>query len=494
MFYVKEIPINSVIIVDGTSPRAKIDCSRIAFFKEIYTNNEDPASEIPPVEVSLVQAGEPGKELFALEDGMHRLMAQREIKLRRIKARIRTHISISEAELSSYEVKKHLLMKASESNARHGMPLSDDERKDAVKKMSIYGCTNAEIIGTGIAGKATIYRWLQKDIQERKQKTMDERSNKKEQIRTLLMQGATVKKIVRETGMARTTVRRIMSEASKQSIISGKASGGKGLEEMANGITENDGRPFRWMVIDENQDKLDSMALNEEGKKESSDNRQTDKPTLISESAKEKINKIYEAIRLLEINDATDHEIKIIILPLLQQKFPGVAKIINDGGYAIEVEALQYELKAAKEELQLLRKELLRRNDLLHQKAEQLKRRTEICSYQCEFTTERLRLEFEKYISFMVSHINEHIREIPNVLQHDRDVLKQLTANSIFALLSVLEWGDDNGLTSPKIKEQFEDFKDSVTRLDINHNGITARILMLEKNYHKIPSVPQLAN
>ena len=65
---------------------------------------------------------------------MHRLLAQKEIRLKTIRARIRTGISISEAELSPYEVKRHLLMKACESNARHGMPLSTEERKKLYKK------------------------------------------------------------------------------------------------------------------------------------------------------------------------------------------------------------------------------------------------------------------------------------------------------------------------------------------------------------------------
>ena len=62
-----------------------------------------------------------------------------------------------------------------------------------------------------------------------------------------------------------------------------------------------------------------------------------------------------------------------------------MAKIIRDGGYAMEMEALYYELKAAKVELQLQRKELLRKNDLLQQRDEQLKKRTEVCNYHCEF-------------------------------------------------------------------------------------------------------------
>src|SRR5208283_4781452 len=126
--------------------------------------------------------------------------------------RIRTDMSIPETELSSHEVKKHLLMKACESNARHGMPLSSEERKDAVQKMAMYGCTNSEIVETGIAGKATVYRWLQSEVKDRKEKAIDERVAKKELVSTLLMQGASVKKITAATGVPRTTVRRMIRE------------------------------------------------------------------------------------------------------------------------------------------------------------------------------------------------------------------------------------------------------------------------------------------
>ena len=484
MFYVKEVSVDSVVIVDGTSPRTKIDDARIAFFRDIYSQKEeDIAFEIPPVDVSLVQTGEPGKEVFALEDGMHRLMAQKQIKLKKIKARIRADISISEAELTSYEVKKHLLMKACESNARHGMPLSNEERMDAVQKMTAYGCSRAEIIATGIASKATVYRWLQSEVKERKDKAMSEKVSKKEQVKALLIEGASVKKIISETGVPRTTVRRMIREIAKKGL---KVNENANLE-VAGSITENDGQPYLWMSIDEQAGSLPALgtATSIPGVLESSDR------LLNAELTKKSIENMYDSIRSLDVDAVAEHEIKITILPLLAQKFPGVAKIIKDGGYSMEMESLLFELKASKEELQIQRKELLRKNDLLYQKEEQLKKRTEICNYQCEFTKERLRKEFEKYVNFMVTHISEHIGEIPHVSPNDASVLRQLTANSIFALLSVLEWGDDNGLTSLQTKEKFEEFKDSMTGMDMNNKSINSRISMLEEIYHKIPSLPK---
>ncbi len=498
MFYTKEVSVGSVVIIDGTSPRTKIDNTRIAFFRDIYSQREeDLAFEIPPVDVSLVQTGEPGKEVFALEDGLHRLLAQKEIKMKKIKARIRADVSISEAELSSHEVKKHLLMKACESNARHGMPLSHEERKDAVQKMTIYGCTNSEIIATGIASKATVYRWLQSAIKERKENAMYERVDKKEQVKTLLMQGASIKKITGETGLPRTTVRRMIREVAKKELNSNEQAQGY----MAGSITENNGQPYKWMSIDEQAKSVPALntGLTEAGTCITDNGGQATAPdscklnehVLISESTKTRINEIYDAIRLTEVNYATDHEIKTTVLPLLAQKFPAVAKVIRDGGYAMELEALHYELRAAKDELQIQRKELLKKNDLLHQREEQLKKRTEVCNYQCEFTTERLRQEFQKYVNFMVTHINEHVQVIPHVSKNDGDIIRQLTANGIFALLSVLEWGDDNGLTSLHTKEAFEELKDNVTGMDMNNKNINSRMSVLEEIYHKIPGMQE---
>lgn len=480
MFYTKEVSVDSVVIIDGTSPRTKIDNTRIAFFRDIYSQKEeDLAFEIPPVDVSLVQTGEPGKEVFALEDGMHRLLAQKEIKLKKIKARIRTNVSISEAELSSYQVKKHLLMKACESNARHGMSLSNEERKDAVQKMTIYGCTSAEIVATGIASKATVYRWLQSEVRERKDTAMQERVNKKEQVKTLLMQGASIKKIVRETGVPRTTVRRLIHEVAKKNLKTHE----HGQTEVAGSLNENNGQSYKWMPTDERGKSLPAPGSVPPHIPQSSD------CLMMAESTKKKIDEIYDAIRKLDVNDATDHEIKTTVLPLLAQKFPGVAKIIKDGGYAIEMEALYDELRGAKNELQNTRNELIKKNDLFQQKEAQLKRRTEVCNYQCEFTTERLRQEFEKYVNFMVTHINEHIQAIPKVSENDGGILRQLAANSIFTLLSVLEWGDDNGLSSLRTKEKFEEFKDIITGMYMNNKSINSRITMLAEIYHKIPGM-----
>ena len=36
--------------------------------------------------------------------------------------------------------------------------------------MNSYGCTNVEIIATGIASKATVYRWLQSEVKEKKKR------------------------------------------------------------------------------------------------------------------------------------------------------------------------------------------------------------------------------------------------------------------------------------------------------------------------------------
>ena len=496
MFYTKEVSLDSVVIIEGTSSRTKIDNTRIAFFKDVYSQKEeDLAFEIPPVDVSLVQTGEPGKEVFALEDGLHRLLAQKEIKVKKIKARIRADVSISEAELSSYEVKKHLLMKACESNARHGMPLNHEERKDAVQRMTEYGCTNAEIIATGIASKATVYRWLQSAVKERKENAMFERVDKREQIKILLMQGASIKKITGETGVPRTTVRRLIREVAKKELKANE----QGRGYMAGSISENTGQPYKWMAIDEQVKQAPALnaSLTEAatlvtdhgGRAAAPDVPKPTEHVLISESTKKRINEIYDAIRMIEVNCATDHEIKTTVLPLLAQKFPAVAKVIRDGGYAMELEALHYELRAAKDELQIQRKELLKKNDLLYQREEQLKKRTEVCNYRCEFTTERLRQEFEKYVNFMVTHINEHVQVIPHFSENNGAIIRQLTANGIFTLLSVLEWGDDNGLTSLQTREAFDELKDSVTGMDMNNKNINSRISMLEEIYHKIPGM-----
>ena len=484
MFYTKEVSVDSVVIIDGTSPRTKIDNTRVAFFRDIYSQKEEElAFEIPPVDVSLVQTGESGKEIFALEDGMHRLLAQKEIKMKKIKARIRTDVSISEAELSSYEAKKHLIMKACESNARHGMSLSNEERKGAVQKMTIYGCTSAEIIATGIASKATVYRWLQSEVRERKDTSMHERANKKDQVKALLIQGASIKKITRETGVPRTTVRRLIHEVAKKSLNPHE----QGQAEVAGSINENNGQAYKWMPADEKEKSLEAQGA----MTPTPHILQSSACLMLVESTKKEIDEIYDAIRKLDVNDATEHEIKTTVLPLLAQKFPGVAKIIKDGGYAIEMEALYDELRDARNELHNKRNELLKKNDLLQQNEAQLKRRTEVCNYQCEFTTERLRQEFEKYVNFMVTHINEHIQAMPKVSEDDSGILRQLAANSIFTLLSVLEWGDDNGLSSQRTKEKFEEFKDIITGMYMNNKSINSRITMLAEIYHKIPGMPK---
>lgn len=481
MFYTKEVSVDSVVIIEGTSPRMEIDKARVAFFMDIYCRKEDPVFDVPPIDVLLVQTGEPGKEIFALEDGVHRLLAQKQIKFKKIKARIRADVSISEAELSSCEVKKLLLMKACESNARHGMPLSNEERKDAVRKMAGYGCSNSEIIQTGIAGKATVYRWLQNEVNERRERAVDERTAKKELIMTLLKQGATVKKITAATGVPRTTVRRMICEAAKRENT---YEDGDNCD-VASSIAENSGQPLKWMPADGMSIAASGADMPKQQQWKSAENKQFD------EASRERMNEIYDEIRSLEVNDATDHEIKIAILPLLAQKFPGVSKIIRDSGYAAEMEALNYELRAAKDELQMKRMELLEKNDLLQKKEEQLRKRTEICNYQCEFTMERLRREFEKYVNFMVTHINEHILVIPQVSAGDGSIIKQLTVNSIFSLLSVLEWGDDNGLSSPVTKEKFEEFKYGMAGMDMINKKIMSRISLLDEIYHKIPGMPK---
>ena len=91
--------------------------------------------------------------------------------------------------------------------------------------------------------------------------------------------------------------------------------------------------------------------------------------------------------------------------------------------------------------------------------------------------------EFEKYVNFMVTHINEHIQSIPRVSENDGGILRQLAVNSIFTLLSVLEWGDDNGLSSLRTKEKFEEFKDIITGMYMNNKSINSRITMLAEVY-----------
>ena len=91
----------------------------------------------------------------------------------------------------------------------------------------------------------------------------------------------------------------------------------------------------------------------------------------------------------------------------------------------------------------------------------------------------------------MVSNINEHIQVIPHVSKNLWGYHQAVDRNNIFALLSVLEWGDDNGLTSLQTREKFEELKDCIIFMDMNNKSIEGRINTLEETYLKMSGMLQ---
>lgn len=451
------IPVDSIIAVDGAYPRSEITEERVAVFKEIYQDDEH---DLPPIEVFLVQTGDPKNPNYALLDGMHRLLALKQLKVKKTGAIVYSDVCITAGDLESGTVKSMILYKAAKKDWRSPLAYRYDERKNIVRRLYEYGTDIKDL--HIFATTSTLYEWLS-DKKEKEQKVKEEA--KKEALR-LRAQGVLQKRVadlINDKYGIRIS-RRTISDWEKE------AEKAAGDDVAAAKIPKSEKSPRSgpsFKSLDLN-DKIEAGGNGAEGQGEAVGGKQA---SSASEEAKEKeslaiLDDIYEKLRLLHITPKVEHDLEFYLLPLLCEISNAVNSLLKDGGYAAKYEAVKSELINAQKDLAEKTGTISEKNTLISELQEELAKRKEQCASHCSFTKEGVAREFEKYVGSLLDDVERHAEALPELSRDakGRRALERLALNSAYKFLSSIDWGLQHNVLTRKVRGAFDRFEKFLPR------------------------------
>ena len=192
---VAELKIEEIKIPQGLLPR--IITGTISEVVEKYARQIEEGVEFEPIVV-----WKRGEEYW-LVDGAHRLEAHRKVGKEKIKAVIREDIN-DEIE---YRIE------AIRYNLKHGVALKPEERIQNAQILYRLGVSEEKLKEIFGVSERTIKRWLSPVKEEEKQK-------KKEEVKKLKKEGASVKEIAQKVGVSERTVYEWTKETAKNDIVS----------------------------------------------------------------------------------------------------------------------------------------------------------------------------------------------------------------------------------------------------------------------------------
>ena len=85
---IKNIPLKNIILDQRTNSRTETSETRIEFFYDLYKN--DPDHGIDPIEVLLIQTGDPKTVQYLIIEGVHRFTALSRLSAKEARASIHT--------------------------------------------------------------------------------------------------------------------------------------------------------------------------------------------------------------------------------------------------------------------------------------------------------------------------------------------------------------------------------------------------------------------
>ena len=187
--FTKRIPLKNIQSFEGTNPRQEIIEDRVLFFFELFKNEADRV--VAPIEVLLIQTGDPKSSIYLILEGLHRYEALKRLKTSEVLANVHTRPAYALSDLEDRKVRGEILEMSCPYNAKSPMPLTLKERMAAAKELSELGYTDEKISEALGVGERSIRRWLEEMKKEKKQKL-------KEEIVDRLRKGEAVNKLARE--------------------------------------------------------------------------------------------------------------------------------------------------------------------------------------------------------------------------------------------------------------------------------------------------------
>lgn len=246
------------------------------------------------------------------------------------------------------------------------------------------------------------------------------------------------------------------------------------------------------------------FALRKEGAKKRPPVKKTSKritiPKDIDPATIIKLDAVLMAIRELPASPEAQHGTMVSILPMLERKYQLVADAINSQGYAHRLEELTLHAQEAEDELASLRQDILSVRREKEELSLQLRSRAEKCSMNCDYTFERLALEFRKRVSYFTSRIEQNdllSRYITSLLARSKSadskyagvlggILAQQSLDAAFTVLSTLEELEEHKKLTDKIAAMYGYFKQVLTTAGVELDDLNIRISRLDAAFDSL--------
>lgn len=516
----KAIPLNKIEIVSqDLQLREKLNKEQIRELANLY----GAGVKVDPIEVLLIQTGDPSQNRFLILDGHHRYEALKSLNLVKknqlIEANIDTALSVTEDTFDTPAVKNYIQLRQAFFNCKHGCKPTPSERKTTAIALAARGVSLDKIADTRLASRTQIHRWTAVIA-----KTMKLADN--ERVNLLLKEGGSTRKVAEKSDRSRATVLRIAKKATSDDSSSSLPAS-RHIDGAEGGIKCPNGTFDTSNPADEKEDLSTQSAPSHSGEPSTPQPllRIVEGPpkfimpdfikTLKNLANHQKIEIIYETINSLPQTQQVEDDVLVTIVGLLSAKFRSIDQKLK-GESVIHTHQLQQELQATRETAAAFSSQAKEFKNEGDKKEEELNSRKHFCKFSCQYTKDRLQHEAKKTVHGLYSQLlkysgsgqdNRRAKTVPelqllfNKLKEEghHDAVAQFTRQTIidwsFSITSYLEWAFDVGILTDDLRVYLDKVELLLSSSKIRVKDLNSRISAIRNNtvhFSKDPQDPSL--
>jgi len=419
---IKNVPLKNIILDQRTNSRAETSETRIEFFYDLYKN--DPNHDIDPIEVLLIQTGDPKTIKYLVIEGVHRFTALTRLNAKEARASIHTEPFMTIDDLENRTLRAKILYFSCKYNSRSNLPLSLQCRLRDAKELYENNYMPEEIAEALSVSTSTAYRWIEQ-IKGKEKVDQDRqiKQSQKEMAEKLLQEGKSIKQTAKETSLNKRTVKKIKIDREttrQQSDGVGASShlgecippdtfsnilhhGAQHISGINNKNESNKGNGDQPSQLLHLKDPIDELPFGDVSSVVAGPRELTEADT---ERVLDMFAKIYDFIRTCPWFPGIDKYALSDILSILSSKSENLHKAIKDGGFKKLYERARTLNDERLNEINEAGKTIRSKEEMIKQLNNELYMRKKYCKSDCEFSREKHREEIERSIGYLLETLN----------------------------------------------------------------------------------------
>jgi transposase len=512
---IKNIPLRNIFVDQRTNSRTETSETRIEFFYDLYKN--DPNHGIDPIELLLVQTGDPKTIKYLVIEGVHRFTALSRMSAKDVRARIHTEPFMTIDDLENRKLRAKILYLSCKYNSRSNLPLSLQCRLRDAKELFENNFMPEQIAEALSVSTSTAYRWIEQiKGREKVEQERQLKQSQREKAAKLLEEGKSIRQTVKETGLNKRTVKKIKFD---RETVEKQSDGVGAFSHMGKCITPD---TFSNIL---HKDEQDLSGVNHIGSNRGNGDQPSKVPYLkdpvgelpfgdvsavvagpceLPKADKERVldifAKIYDFIRTCPWFPEIDKYALSDILSILSSKSENLRKAIKDGGFKKLYERARTLNDERLREINEAGRTIRSKEEIINQLNSELQVRTKYCKSECEFSRDKHREEIERSIAYLLEtidtlkkgiekgHLTDINKKTINVPAEAHPAFHQLILNTSYVTISHFEAAVLHDLhNSGHIFPFLERFIDIAAGLKLtNRKDISERIHDLKSNFSEL--------